>query len=855
MPIPVITSATEATGTVYVPFIYYIKATNAPLDNQYSTTQLPPWATLRFDGAILGIPVAPGTYQIVMQAANTAGGSKQVTLTLTIAPAAGAPAVTSATSANGTVGTAFVYQAAATNAPTRYTLTETVAGQTLAASVPGLSFDAASGRLGGTPTIAGTYTRQLTPSNANGAGAAVTLTITVAPGSGGGTGTGTGGGGGGGGGGTGGAGGGATPSTPLGDSSGTGIGYATTPGTVVDYIGRLILGQDLDGTLIPCGAVITEALQYAIDSGAPFQIGATNPATRCSATIAEGTLILLDEVKDVTCAEVFRKMGRWMPNCVQWFDYSTAPPTLYFQPGGSGGSATLTWGEPPLVSVGALDPRHDLQAPAVVIHYEETTTANGQSSLALITDAAPAGATGKEFGAVVLTIPMRGLSTTSVQQRVQTTPILDTVGQAGLVAYLAGRCDALAADVNDPSITADGITITACTRDVANADQMVFDPTAGQYVAAPAYDSSINAELVDGTITDWMLSKYAVKAQDQIITLKWTADSGSDGSPNTSAEKTATFRVKATNALSQIYSSTTSYNPGDSPPAGLAAFYLGQIGVLQWSGSVELIEQIAGVTVPKAVLGNFVNIEGSANPAWETMDALIVGEEVQAATGRTVLTLGPALHLSPQDLVERMHITRPGGLGGRMDTGAKGTTSSDSRTTGQPSGNNTVPGATGFPAAKGGTMITGGGGTASPAYFAPYDASTKNNSGNVTAVIVGISYGACTFAGMSVQAGVNAWPTDFGGDGTDKATYPVSGQGIIYLGATVDPDPAGDGSQSPVVTALFLGSAATLPISDQYTGYCQIAAYNVVNGKLALPTTTGIGPIAIGYNGGIFYFN
>ena len=39
------------------------------------------------------------------------------------------------------------------------------------------------------------------------------------------------------------------------------------------FIGRLILGQDLDGTLLTSGAVITEALQYAINSGAPFQIG------------------------------------------------------------------------------------------------------------------------------------------------------------------------------------------------------------------------------------------------------------------------------------------------------------------------------------------------------------------------------------------------------------------------------------------------------------------------------------------------------------------------------------------------------------------------------------------------------
>ena len=68
-------------------------------------------------------------------------------------------------------------------------------------------------------------------------------------------------------------------------------------GATQQLVGRLILGQDMDGTYLTTGAVITEALQYAIDAGAPFQIGATDPATRVAATILPGYLIPLDEVK------------------------------------------------------------------------------------------------------------------------------------------------------------------------------------------------------------------------------------------------------------------------------------------------------------------------------------------------------------------------------------------------------------------------------------------------------------------------------------------------------------------------------------------------------------------------------
>src|SRR4029077_15061584 len=91
-------------------------------------------------------------------------------LTLTIAVAA--PVITSATSANGTVGTAFSYQITATNTPTGYGAT----------GLPtGLSVNSASGLISGTPTAAGTSTVTLSATNAGGTGnASLTLTIAVA---------------------------------------------------------------------------------------------------------------------------------------------------------------------------------------------------------------------------------------------------------------------------------------------------------------------------------------------------------------------------------------------------------------------------------------------------------------------------------------------------------------------------------------------------------------------------------------------------------------------------------------------------------------------------------------------------
>ena len=162
-------------------------------------------------------------------------------------------------------------------------------------------------------------------------------------------------------------------------------------GETTALLGRLVLGQALDGTRLTSGQILTETLQYAIDSGAPLQIGVVEP----------DALLPLDELRDVTCAEVIRKILRWHPDCVAWFDHATAPvPTFHCRARGSLTATTFTVGQPPLAAVRAITQRLDLITPAVVLHYE---TDDGDTT-DVLTDAAPAGATGREFGALVATI-------------------------------------------------------------------------------------------------------------------------------------------------------------------------------------------------------------------------------------------------------------------------------------------------------------------------------------------------------------------------------------------------------------------------------------------------------------------
>src|SRR5208337_1089351 len=113
----------------------------------YGATGLPAGLSVNSGtGLITGTPSAGGTSTVTLSATN-AGGTGTATLTLTISVAA--PVITSATTASGTVGSAFSYQITATNMPTSYGGTGLPAG---------LSVNSGTGLITGTPSAAGSST-------------------------------------------------------------------------------------------------------------------------------------------------------------------------------------------------------------------------------------------------------------------------------------------------------------------------------------------------------------------------------------------------------------------------------------------------------------------------------------------------------------------------------------------------------------------------------------------------------------------------------------------------------------------------------------------------------------------------
>ena len=162
---PTVTSATTASATVGSQFSYQITATNSP--TSYSATGLRDGLSINTTtGIISGKPPTAGTVRLTISATN-AIGTGSATLTITVA---GAPVITSATSAAATVGEPFTYHITANNNPTSFSAS---------GLRDSLTFNADTGVISGTPTTAGSLRVTISASNTAGTGSA-TLTITVA---------------------------------------------------------------------------------------------------------------------------------------------------------------------------------------------------------------------------------------------------------------------------------------------------------------------------------------------------------------------------------------------------------------------------------------------------------------------------------------------------------------------------------------------------------------------------------------------------------------------------------------------------------------------------------------------------
>ena len=409
--------------------------------------------------------------------------------------------------------------------------------------------------------------------------------------------------------------------------------WKTTNGTSATLVptnkSRLILSQAADGTKLATGAAILEVLAYATARGAPITVG----------TITPNAIAPYSEVLDRSCAEVIRNFLRWTPDAMTAFDYTTTPyPTLSIHLRADAATVTLpAYGAP--VSGLDLTPRHDLQAPSVVLKFEQTNDIDNDTFTSLIVQPAPATATGDELGALVMTLDLAGARATYQKQAVETAVIPTSGTSSEVIDWWKGKFPWLK-------------DFASTDLEVVSGTQTVAIENPGNYPGIATAD--VPNELLSGSVSMWMNLNAAPLLVSSTLQYTGTATNESSAVFDASNQHVVYTRVMGTNAETQTYSRLTSATAAEPVPEGLAQALYNAVSVLQYDGALELTEQeCSGAAVP----GLLLNLTGG-RAEWASMAAQIQRVEEQLDLGQTKITVGPAKHLGHAELTAWLRANR-----------------------------------------------------------------------------------------------------------------------------------------------------------------------------------------------------
>lgn len=155
-----------------------------------------------------------------------------------------------------------------------------------------------------------------------------------------------------------------------------------------------ILAQDEAGAYQDTRATILAVLAYAISEGAPMQVG----------TVDAGVAMPYDQIRDMTCMQVIRRLVQWTPDQGSWVDYSTMPPTFHLRKISNRVARVVTVAVDPVEGV-TLEARHDLLVRGVTLNYLRQSTRAGMSFISMEQDVAGATA---GLGVLFATVDLAG---------------------------------------------------------------------------------------------------------------------------------------------------------------------------------------------------------------------------------------------------------------------------------------------------------------------------------------------------------------------------------------------------------------------------------------------------------------
>jgi hypothetical protein len=410
---------------------------------------------------------------------------------------------------------------------------------------------------------------------------------------------------------------------------------------------RAVFGMSSAGTRISVGEVITNAITYAASVGIAIQAG----------SIPTGEIPLPAEVSNITIAEIIRMALLFHPDWQPWIDHTTTPPTFHVTPAASATAVDFEVGAADDVQDIRITERADLIPAAVRVVYEYAGEANVDGDPEIfrraIVDKYPT--TGPDAGPQVIcaSVPLAGLNMQAQKTRIYALTIATEANKSTDAAkrwiknkYLHLR--------NVPN---EEITISAVERELIEepGDQAPLINPRATRLTSPDPDK-YPRELIRGAIEDHM----RVRVSKMVVKPTVVAAAGASAETIAAiAQGTPECQIVATNARTKIYYGPSQWPAPESVPAGIAeSAYNAIVAGNRWQGSCTTAAEDVQVA---RLIGKKLNISGTGNSAYETMNALIHAVTWDLVTGRSTVEFGPAPYLAIQDFLElqRMFRTLP----------------------------------------------------------------------------------------------------------------------------------------------------------------------------------------------------
>jgi hypothetical protein len=364
---------------------------------------------------------------------------------------------------------------------------------------------------------------------------------------------------------------------------------------------RVILNQSATYEHINLADQITDAVDWAIARGAPVEMGDVSDLPDLK--------IPMEEITDITVAEVIRKQLRWAPDAVVWFDYSLTTPKFYAVPASELDESTydLSAGSP-VQSIEAV-PRHDLVVPGVTIHFEVSQD-SGSEKFANVTTQTAGDMT--DLRAVTTTLQLAPNRYSASLQKLTTA--------------------AFPADLTDKTWW---MSIWPLLDTYPPADITIIS-------AAFRHPEVVYTRyLTEGEIHHWTGKTGAEQA---VIAVMDVIDR--TGGLARTCRWMVCFKCIATDAETVTYGKGGSVQYGDAIPTDMAAALLAQWNQLFYEGRLVLERK----EIATEGMGTMLKVTGG--PAqWSTFAGVVQRVDNDVDQGLTTLTFGPPEHLQPQDLI------------------------------------------------------------------------------------------------------------------------------------------------------------------------------------------------------------